>query len=60
MLRCRAPAADVVRLAAARGVLVTEMDRNLVRCMTYLGVDPAMSRHAADVLAGVFERLHQA
>ena len=55
MLRCSAPAADVVRLAAARGVLVTEMDRDLVRCMTYLGIDEGMATHAAAVLRGVLE-----
>jgi threonine aldolase len=57
MLRTRQPAAGVVDRAAARGVLVTLMDRHLVRCMTYLGVDSAMAVHAATVLRDVLGEL---
>jgi threonine aldolase len=53
MLRTQQPAASVVERAAARGVQVTLMDRHLVRCMTYLGVDMAMADHAAAVLRDV-------
>ena len=53
MLETAAPAVEVVERAAAQGVLVTVMDRHLVRCMTYLGIDPAMARAAAGILRTV-------
>ena len=53
MLRTPVPAADVVAGAAREGVLVTEMDRTLLRCMTYLGIDAAAVDEAARVLRAV-------
>jgi threonine aldolase len=48
------PAAELVsERAAAQGVLTTVMDRHLLRCMTYLGIDAAAVRRAARVLRGV-------
>jgi len=57
MLRTVAPADRVVAEAAAAGVLVTAMDRNLVRCMTYLGVAAADAQRAATTLVEVFDHL---
>ena len=56
MLRTPVLAADVVDAAAHEGVLVTEMDRNLLRCMTYLGVDVEAVDEAARVLRAVLGR----
>jgi len=53
MLETRAAAAEVVERAAGEGVLVTVMDRHLVRCMTYLGIDTGMAGEAAGVLRRV-------
>lgn len=53
MLRTPVPAAEVVAAAAREGVLVTEMDRNLLRCMTYLGIDSDAVDEAARVLRRV-------
>ena len=53
MLETRAAATEVVDRAARQGVLVTVMDRHLVRCMTYLGVDSQMAAGAASVLREV-------
>jgi len=57
MLRCRAPAPAVVERAAAAGVLVVAMDRHLVRCMTYVGIDSAAARRAAGILREVLSSL---
>lgn len=53
MLRTTQPAVAVVDRAQARGVLVTLMDRHLVRCMTYRGIDRAMVDRASKVLRAV-------
>jgi threonine aldolase len=53
LLETAAPAVEVVERAAAEGVLVTVMDRHLVRCMTYLGVDSGAVRRAARTLRSV-------
>lgn len=56
MLRTVSPAADVVAAAAREGVLVTEMDRHLVRCMTYLGIGAEDVDRAARTLRAVMTR----
>jgi threonine aldolase len=53
MLETEAPAAEVAERAAAQGVLTSVMDRHLLRCMTYLGIDAAAVRRAGRVLRAV-------
>ncbi|HET9051125.1 MAG TPA: GntG family PLP-dependent aldolase [Candidatus Dormibacteraeota bacterium] len=55
LLRTVRPAAEVVAAAAREGVLITEMDRHLVRCMTYIGVGPDEVDRAARALRAVLE-----
>jgi threonine aldolase len=53
MLETEAPAAEVAERAAAHGVLTAVMDRHLLRCMTYLGIDASAVRRAGRVLRTV-------
>ncbi len=53
LLETAAPAEAVSERAAAEGVLTSVMDRHLLRCMTYLGIDAAAVRRAAGVLRTV-------
>jgi threonine aldolase len=53
MLETGAPADEVAERAAAQGVLTTVMDRHLLRCMTYLGIDAGAVRRAGRVLRAV-------
>ena len=53
MLETEAPASDVAERAAAEGVLTAVMDRHLLRCMTYLGIDAGAVRRAGGVLRAV-------
>ncbi|MEA2617277.1 MAG: threonine aldolase [Chloroflexota bacterium] len=53
LLETAAPAVEVAERAAAQGVLASVMDRHLLRCMTYLGVDAGAVRRAATVLRPV-------
>ncbi|HEV7678583.1 MAG TPA: GntG family PLP-dependent aldolase [Candidatus Dormibacteraeota bacterium] len=54
---CPRPAVEVVELAAAAGVLVTDMGGPLLRCMTYLGISRDDAREAASRLHGVLTQL---
>ena len=47
------PATEIAERAAAQGVLTSVMDRHLLRCMTYLGIDAGGVRRAARVLRTV-------
>jgi threonine aldolase len=53
LIETAAPAEVVSERAAAEGVLTSVMDRHLLRCMTYLGIDAAAVRRAAGVLRTV-------
>jgi threonine aldolase len=57
LAQCPVPAAEVVRRAAAVGVLVTDMGGSLLRCMTYLGVSADAAREAAGRLRSVLGEL---
>jgi threonine aldolase len=46
-------AVEVAATLAGDGVLVTDMGDHTIRCVTYLGVNTADVRRAADVIAGV-------
>ena len=46
-------AVEVATTLAGEGVLVTDMGDHTIRCVTYLGVNTADVRRAADVIAGV-------
>ncbi|HEX3604719.1 MAG TPA: GntG family PLP-dependent aldolase [Candidatus Dormibacteraeota bacterium] len=53
LLRTDAAAAEIAERATAQGVLTSVMDRHLLRCMTYLGIDAGAVRRAARVLRTV-------
>jgi threonine aldolase len=53
MIETAAPATEVAERAAAQGVLTSVMDRHLLRCMTYLGIDASSVGRAGRVLRGV-------
>jgi len=57
LAECPLPAAEVVRRAAAAGVLVTDMGGRLLRCMTYLGISRDDAQDAASRLHGVLSEL---
>lgn len=61
MLQTVSPAAAVVAAAREQGVLVSLMDANLMRCVTYLGISEDDCRRAAAALRDVLsKRTHAA
>lgn len=53
LFRCQRDASEVVGRAAAEGVLITAMDRHLVRCTIHLGIDRAAAERAGEILRRV-------